>query len=225
LNFLSGSFRVIALDPRGQGLSEDSPNDNYVVRRARDIFELMGNEHIDSCILAGWSLGALDVLSFLENFGSKKLIGLVLIDGPITTEDEGLQTYFKSSLNSLQTNRKEFEDSFLSWLFQNMQDTVLLNIIRERVRNTPTNSSFVALGTHVMKPKDFSGALENTHVPVLVTIAQFDFQLENYKKIKGNIVIENFGSHTLFLNESERFNKLVVELYERSRIMNSQSTK
>jgi len=225
LNLLSKSFRVIALDPRGQGLSEDSPNDNYVTRRAKDIFELIENEQIDSCILAGWSLGALDVLSFIENFGSKKLIGLVLIDGPISTDDEGLQAYFKSDLHKLQTKRKEHDESFISWVFYNVQDTVLMNTIKERVRNTPTNSSFVAIGTHILEPRDYSQVLENADVPVLVTLAQFTDQLEKYKKVKGNIAIENFRSHDLFLDEAERFNKLISEFYERSRMKDNENPK
>jgi microsomal epoxide hydrolase len=216
LNLLSKSFRIIVLDPRGQGLSEDSPDDNYVARRARDIYELMEVENITSCILAGWSLGVADVLSFLENFGVDKLNGLVLIDGPISTEGEFIEKAWKDLLHNLQVNRQQMEENFFTSLFNNVHDTLLLNTVRERLRNTPTNSSFVALGTHIMAPKDYSEILESAGIPVLATIAAWTFQLDKYKELDCDIVIEQFKNHTLFIEESERFNKLIMELYEKS---------
>jgi len=216
LNLLSKSFRIIVLDPRGQGLSEDSPNDNYVARRAKDIHELIEIENIDKCILGGWSLGVADILSFIENYGASNLSGLVLIDGPISTEGEFIEQSWKNLLHNLQVNRTQMEENFFSSLFNNVQDTVLLNTIRERLRNTPTNSSFVALGSHIMKPNDWSKVLESMNIPVLATIAAWTFQLDKYKELDCDIVIEQFKDHTLFIVEAERFNKLVKELYEKS---------
>ena len=216
LNLLSKSFRIIVLDPRGQGLSEDSPNDNYVARRARDIYELIEFENIDQCILGGWSLGVADVLSYLENFGASNLSGVILIDGPISTEGEFIDQSWKNLLHNLQVNRKQMEENFFHSLFNNVHDTILLNTIRERLRNTPTNSSFVALGSHIMKPNDWSGVLESMNIPVLATIAAWTFQLDKYNELDCDIVIEKFNDHTLFLVEAERFNKLVMELYEKS---------
>jgi len=219
LEKLSNSFRVIALDPRGQGLSEDAPNDNYVDRRAKDIYELIEHENIDTLVLGGWSLGVLEVLRYVEMYGANNLKGLVLIDGPITTDDEEfVQPGWKNLVNGLQTNRDEFEKGFMAALFNKQQDSVFYSLIENRLSNTPTNSSFVAIATHIAEPRDYSSVLDNISVPTLVTLAIWDFQLENYKKIKSNVSIEMFDSgHALFVDESERFNELVIELHERSR--------
>ena len=216
LDQLSSYFRVIVLDPRGQGLSEESPENNYVERRARDINELIEFEKIDSFILAGWSLGVPEVLYYVDKFGTEKLKGLVLIDGPITTEPKEVQEGWKALVHDLQTNRAEFEKNFISALFKNKQDSAFVKTIKQRLTKTPTNSSFVALATHVAEPKDYSNILAKVDVPVLITLAVWSFQLENYKQVKGNVSIETFEcGHALFVDEAERFNRLIIEKFSK----------
>jgi non-heme chloroperoxidase len=213
LDQLASSFRVIVLDPRGQGLSEDSPDNNYVERRARDIHELIEFEKIDSFILAGWSLGVLDVLNYADKFGTDKLNGLVLIDGPVTTDHEGVQQGWRNLVHDLQINRPEFEKGFMSALFKNEQDSIFVKTLKARLSDTPTNSSFVALATHIAEPKDYSSILANVDAPILITLAVWSFQLENYKQIKGIASIEIFQcGHALFVDEAERFNRLIIEM-------------
>lgn len=216
LDQLSNSFHIIVLDPRGQGLSEDSPDNNYVERRARDIDELIKFEKIDSFILAGWSLGVPEVLYYVDKFGTKKMKGLVLIDGPITTEPKEIQEGWKALVHDLQTNRAEFEKNFISALFKNKQDSAFVKTIKQRLAKTPSNSSFVALATHVAEPKDYGNILANVDVPVLITLALWSFQLENYKQVKGNVFIETFQcGHALFVDEAERFNRLIIERFSK----------
>ena len=213
LDQLSSYFRVIVLDPRGQGLSEDSPDNNYVERRSRDIYELIEFEKIDSYILAGWSLGVPEVLYYVDKFGTEKLKGLVLIDGPITTEPKEVQQGWKTLLHDLQTNRLEFEKYFISALFKNEHDSTFIKTLKQRLSKTPTNSSFVALATHIAEPRDYSSILAKVDVPILITLASWSFQLKNYKQIKGNSSIEIFQcGHALFVDEAERFNRLVIEM-------------
>lgn len=216
LDQLSSYFRVIVLDPRGQGLSEDSPDNNYVERRARDIYELIEFEKIDSFILAGWSLGVPEVLYYVDKFGTKKLKGLVLIDGPITTEPKEVQEGWKTLVHDLQTNRSEFEKNFISALFKNEQDSIFVKTIKQRLTKTPTNSSFVALATHIVEPKDYSTILAKVDAPILITLSIWSFQLENYKEVKGNTSIEIFQcGHALFVDEAERFNRLIIEMFSK----------
>ena len=103
-------------------------------------------------------------------------------------------------------------------LFKKSTDSIFYELIENRLSNTPTNSSFVAFATHIAQPRDYSSVLDNISVPTLVTLAIWDIQLENYKKIKSNVSIEMFEcGHALFVDEFERFNRLVTELYSKSR--------
>ena len=65
---LSGEFRVIAFDPRSQGLSQVYQGSHRPEIRLRDMDELLVAAGVGDFILAGWSLGVLEALDFIEQF-------------------------------------------------------------------------------------------------------------------------------------------------------------
>ena len=215
LEKLSNSFRIIVLDPRGQGQSEDSPDNNYIERRARDLSELIAHEKIDSFILAGWSLGVPEVLYFLDKFGMSQLRGLILIDGPIRTDLPEVQSGWKSLLNWLQKDRSGLEKVFMDALFNKKHDVEFITLIQKRLSDSQTNSSFVAMGTHIAEPRNYSSILEIVKVPILITLSPtWKNQSDNFKKANGSVNIEVFDcGHALFVDESERFNSLIKNMF------------
>jgi len=215
LEKLSNSFRIIVLDPRGQGQSEDSPDNNYIERRARDLSELIAHEKIDSFILAGWSLGVPEVLYFLDKFGMSQLRGLILIDGPIRTDLSEVQSGWKSLLNWLQKDRSGLEKVFMDALFNKEHDEEFITLIQKRLSDSQTNSSFVAMGTHIAEPRDYSSILEIVQVPILITLSPtWKNQSDNFKKANDSVNIEIFDcGHALFVDESERFNSLIKNMF------------
>ena len=69
----SKHYRVIAIDPRGQGES-DVPKTGYVhTRRGEDIAEVIDSLHVQHVVLIGWSLGVLDSLAYLHTHGDAAL--------------------------------------------------------------------------------------------------------------------------------------------------------
>jgi pimeloyl-ACP methyl ester carboxylesterase len=80
---LSREFRVIAFDPRSQGLSQVSPGSHRPEIRLRDMNELLTAASVGDFILAGWSLGVLETLDFIEQHRPSRLRGLILIDNSI----------------------------------------------------------------------------------------------------------------------------------------------
>ena len=80
---LSARWRVVVLDPRGQGQSQVPAQGYEPTRRGRDIAELLAALGPGRVVLAGWSLGVLDVLSWLDQAGDARLAGLVLIDNSV----------------------------------------------------------------------------------------------------------------------------------------------
>ncbi len=76
-------FHVIAFDPRSQGGSDLTWGGNEPLRRGRDIAELIARLPDDPVLLVGWSLGVLDSLSYLHQYGDARLAGLVLVDNSV----------------------------------------------------------------------------------------------------------------------------------------------
>ena len=215
LKKLSNSFKIIVLDPRGQGQSADSPDNNYIERRTRDLSELIAHEKVDSFILTGWSLGVPEVLYFLDNFGMSQLRGLILIDGPIRTDLPEVQSSWKSLINWLQKDRSGLEKVFMDALFNKEHDDKFITLIQKRLSNTPTNSSFVTMGTHIAEPRDYSSILEKVQVPILITFSPtWKNQFNKYKEANDSANLEMFEcGHALFVDESERFNSLIRKIF------------
>ncbi|NJN00377.1 MAG: alpha/beta fold hydrolase [Aquincola sp.] len=70
---LAKSCRVIALDPRGIGLS-GKPNRGFTIEQfARDLRELILHLDLHDVVLAGLSLGGFTSLEYLRQFGNDRL--------------------------------------------------------------------------------------------------------------------------------------------------------
>jgi len=79
---LSAEYDVIAVDPRGHGQSSKPLTGNNYPQRGRDLAALVDALGLDGFVLAGWSFGVLDALSYLQQAGHEKVSRLILIDEP-----------------------------------------------------------------------------------------------------------------------------------------------
>ena len=106
----SKKYRVVALDPRSQGESEQVTEGHYPERRSRDIKELMDHLQLPPAVLVGFSMGVPEVLSYVDQFGTAALRGVVLVDGHIGSElnIQELKEFFdfikQFNMNREQTN-------------------------------------------------------------------------------------------------------------------------
>ncbi|GAB0114886.1 alpha/beta fold hydrolase [Acidisoma sp. C75] len=83
---LSARYRVVALDPRGQGASAVPASGYDDRRRGEDIADLLSRLGPAPVVLCGWSLGVLDVLAYVHTHGNARIAGLVLIDNSVGEE-------------------------------------------------------------------------------------------------------------------------------------------
>ncbi len=80
LEYFSDKYRVIAVDPRGQGYSAKPVDGNDYQTHGRDLAALIDGLGLKGVILVGWSTGNLDAWSYVEQFGREKLSAVVTID-------------------------------------------------------------------------------------------------------------------------------------------------
>ncbi|WP_257454223.1 alpha/beta fold hydrolase [Archangium lipolyticum] len=79
---LARQYRVVSYDQRGHGESGHPPHGARIARLARDLDELLTHLHIEQADLAGHSMGASVLWSYLDLFGSAKVSSLIIIDQP-----------------------------------------------------------------------------------------------------------------------------------------------
>ncbi|HJS88444.1 MAG TPA: alpha/beta hydrolase [Steroidobacteraceae bacterium] len=79
---LADTFRLVALDLRGHGLSE-RPLDGYADSRlwADDVHALIKALDLDHPILCGWSYGPLVILDYLRHYGEDDISGVNFVGG------------------------------------------------------------------------------------------------------------------------------------------------
>ena len=80
---LAARYRVVALDPRGQGRSDIAPSGYDHLRRGQDIAELITILGGQPVVLVGWSLGVLDSLAYVHTYGESRIAGLILVDNSV----------------------------------------------------------------------------------------------------------------------------------------------
>mgnify|MGYP002417485152 CR=1 FL=1 len=124
LEVLSKEFRVITMDPRGQGNSSKTCQGNTIRRNAQDIKELIDHLGLEHVVLLGWSLASSIVVSYAAEFEQYKLNGLVTMDGSLYPfsdadwnhhrgRDYNLQNWFDTYL-PLYYDPKLFYDKFIA---------------------------------------------------------------------------------------------------------------
>lgn len=88
---LSDRYRVIAVDLRGHGESPKPAHGYRIARLAQDIREFLVHHDLSDVAIAGHSMGASVIWSYVEQFGADRLAKLVFIDqAPLVTNGCGL---------------------------------------------------------------------------------------------------------------------------------------
>ena len=78
---LADSYRLVAMDMRGHGLS-DKPHDGYADSKlwADDVNAAIQALDLDRPILCGWSYGALLILDYIRHYGEDAISAINLVD-------------------------------------------------------------------------------------------------------------------------------------------------
>lgn len=79
---LASTFRLVALDLRGHGLS-DKPGESYADARlwADDVNAVIRALELDHPVLCGWSYGPLVILDYIRHYGEDDICGVNFIGG------------------------------------------------------------------------------------------------------------------------------------------------
>jgi non-heme chloroperoxidase len=218
LQTLSKQYRVIAFDPRSQGLSEVSQGSHAPQIRNRDLRELLDHVHPGPFLLAGWSLGVLEILDFLARNTPKNLAGIVLIDNSIGFGPAPSHRSTPAVSNSPQERAQRLR-SFVKSLTKKTLPPSLFEAIYQ---STLQISEPVARQL-VQKPYEreyWRSALLKQKVPVLYAIRpQYEIQGREFQAERpqlASLAIFPKAGHALFLDDPARFNQSVLQFAQKS---------
>jgi microsomal epoxide hydrolase len=216
IEVLSRRWRVVALDPRGQGGSE-VPRDGYEpTRRGQDIRDLLAHLGGGRVVLAGWSLGVLDVLSYADLAGDGRIAGLVLIDNSV---GEGTPPPPRASrfFQNLRQRRAQTVRGFVAGMYRTPQDATYLDGIAREAQRMPVEASIRLLS--YPRPREFwRDSLYAVRRPAYYAVTpRLRGQAEAVAQRHPQPTVEVFegAGHALFVDEAPRFNASMEEFMGR----------
>lgn len=101
---LTSSYRCIAVDPRCHGKSTVTYHGNRYDQQGRDLAALLETLKLKKAVLAGWSFGALACWSYVRQFGTQKVAGVVTFDNSPRSISEDPLEYRAGTLEGLQSD-------------------------------------------------------------------------------------------------------------------------
>ena len=215
---LSGQYKVVALDPRGQGESAIPPSGYTLRQRADDIrrFVNRATGHGAGVVLVAWSLGALETLDYLRQHGSSRIAGLVIVDssvgeGPAPSAASLNEPPRPSFADELRNDRAKAVGDFVSAIFRKPLPQAELDALRDTALRMPLEAS-LSLFPSTVPREQWRRIVHRFGKPLLYVITpQFATQADILQATRPGTRVELFrdAGHALFVDEPGRFNDLL----------------
>lgn len=205
ISYFSKHYHVVALDPRGQGLSEVPRHGYDLERRGADIADLLAHLGDGKVVLVGWSLGVLDALGYIHAQGSSQLAGLVLIDNSV---GENPPPVFRPARLAPPKPWPVEMRLFVRSMFAHPPGNRYLNRLTQAALVTPEWAAKQLLDYDV--PRIFwRNALYTVPAPILYVVTpRLEGQAANVQMHdpKAQSVVFTGTGHALFVDAADRFN-------------------
>ncbi len=208
-SFGRANYHVLALDPRGQGDSDIAPTGYDHLRRGQDIAELLARVQ-GPAVLVGWSLGVLDSLAYVQQYGDAKLAGLVLIDNSVGEDPPPVPSRLPPRQGP-RLAREEQMRRFVAGMFRSQPGPTYLARLTETALRTPPEAA-AALGSYPVPRTYWRDAIYSVRKPILYIVRpRFAAQAENLaaKHPTAETYLFSEAGHALFVDEPQQFDQVV----------------
>lgn len=217
LEYFSKNYRVVAIDPRSQGESDQSSKGLDALSMAKDIKEVIDQLNLQPLVLIGWSLAVPEVINYAAHFGKEGLKGLVLVDG-LTGVDPSL-SFYQATLDywaQLQIDRIPKTREFVKSIFKQPQKETYLEKLIETALRTPTNTVKTLIDNYILQ--DFRPLLPSIDIPTLIATIEGPRlgYMQKMQELIPHSRLEIFKSagHALFVDQPEKFNTVLETFIE-----------
>jgi len=217
IGHFSRSHRAVAMDPRSQGQSTKTPEGSYPAARARDIKGVVDQLGLAPVTLVCWSAAVQECLSYVGQFGTGSITALVFVDGISggAFPPERMAGFIRW-LSGFQSDRSGNAEGFIRSMFRRPPAEELIQKLLAGSLETPTDTAVALVVGAIADDED--ATLAKIYKPTLLAVTENPW-LPMYKKMAAGIHgsrLEVFSEagHALFVDEPEKFNRLVEELLQ-----------
>lgn len=223
----SAEFRFVTLDPRAQGQSTKTAGGHYYEQHGRDLQLFIDALQLDNIVLGGWSFGTFAALAYVDQFGSDRLNGLIMLDGPprAAAEDnrqdwvtyryddaDGQQSFYTlDRLRRPETANREFAE----WMLEAPGEAGIEWLL-EITRQMPDEAAALLNATSVYL--DYRETLIALHqrIPLwyMVRADQEGIVSDWARAHTPAARVDAFGEHLMFWERAEQFNRALIEFVQ-----------
>jgi non-heme chloroperoxidase len=215
--FASRNYRVLAYDPRSQGLTTKTEEGNTYHQHAADLLAFLKAVKVErsQTTLIGWSAGVTTLLEYAASPETSMPAHFVLVDGSPMMRKEadypaGVTVQQARTLAlSFQNDREKAADQFVRGMFLSKQGELLYKELTEACRKTPTNTATALFFD--MYTGDRRNALARISAPTLIISSEINRPAGEYmqSKIQGSKLELIAAGHALFLEKPQSFNQVL----------------
>ena len=215
IDALSQKYHVVAMDPRSQGESGRTSEGLYPAQMARDIRSVIEQLRLAPVVIVGWSMAVVETLSYVDQFGTGDVAGLVLVDELAGGQQPGDIEMDFGILKGVLEDRKNTTDYFVRKIqFHKPQSEEYLQRVIAAALTVPTSDAVAMLvGRYAA---DYRAVLPKIDKPTLICAAKspyFDRIVEMQKAIPGaQLEVFEGDGHALFVDDPEKFNAAIDDL-------------
>ena len=214
LDHFAATHRVVAMDPRSQGRSSQPRDGHYPEARGRDVKAVVDQLGLAPSVLVCWSLAVGECVSYVEQFGTDTLRGLALVDGLAGGEPDPVwMPRMVQWVGALQRDRRPGTESFIASMYKTPQTPEYLARMTEISLATPTDAMTALMIGGLTA--DLRSTLPKIDKPTLLAVTESPF-LARYEEMRDLIPGVRWkvfdAGHALFVDQPERFNRVLGEL-------------
>jgi non-heme chloroperoxidase len=218
--FSDRGFRVIALDPRSQGLSAKTDAGNTYQQHAADLHAFLKVLKIDHFYLIGWEAGVTSLLEYIsspETFKPEKIV--FVGGGPAVLKSDdypGLASpqAFRSLFLAFQEDRKKAAEKLVRGFFKEGQPGYISAELIQGSLKTPMSAAISLLFDQYTG--DRRPALLHIAVPTLIIANSDNRLLGEYLKSKtprAELQIIDGAGKAIFLDKPQTFNQALEAFF------------
>ncbi|MFB6133753.1 MAG: alpha/beta fold hydrolase [Halanaeroarchaeum sp.] len=220
---LPDRIRPIVLDFRGHGRSETTETGHTLPTYAADVEAFLAAQGLEDVVLVGWSMGALVGWEFVEQFGTDRLRGFVVVDQhPADLErddyDHGAFDFQQlvGLLELTQRDPHQVDELFLEEMFAGDPDASIERLVRDEMSRVPASVKSTILFDQSVR--DYRDVLSTVDVPTLVCLGADETLLETrgveyVAEETPEATLERFeeSGHCPFLEQPAQFNAALAD--------------
>ena len=227
--YYSGNYRALTFDPRSQGRSSKTLENNNYLHHGQDLKAFIDALNLKNVTLASVSGGCLDIYAYLRIYGTENLKSIIFIDympKPIAAE-KGDWAEFSDAMevgefiNAVIHNFRDLLINFIPTMFERDMTNDELDWIVDQLLKTPTYAAAL-LGVD-SSFSDYTDELKKIdgRIPVLNVVSNWhegwaEAAQKLLKKNAPNAEVFVLGKHLMFLEFPDEFNEALESFLTRN---------